>query len=261
MSVSTRTLLALLWILAATPALAAGDALDEADRLARSDRVEDLARAAVLYEAWLSEQPESAQAELGAALVLNKQMAIRTHGNLPLVDGLQDSPANRALWAELAPRALAHARAAQAQDPESAEAAAALANAYMFHASSLGIIQSILRGASGEYREHASRLVEVDPSYDDGLGDYLLASFYLVAPWPVGDGDAALVHYERAAELSPASVRNQYGLGVYWARQGQPERARGYLERVRSLSCTEHTERLFCAWMKGEAQRALAEAR
>jgi hypothetical protein len=187
---------------------------DEADRLAASDRVEDISRAVALYETRLAGAPEDIEARLAAAIALNKVMAIRTNGNLPLVDGLQDTDA----------------RKAQAAKPQSGEAAAALANAYMFHASSLGIIQSILRGASGEYREHATRLATLDPAYDDGLGDYLLASFYLVAPWPVGDDDAALTHYERAARHSPESVRNQYGLG-----------------------------RLFCTWMKQESRRVLEE--
>jgi len=249
-----RGLLGLGMLLVLSPGVARAD---EADRLGASDRVEDLTRAAALYEARLADAPDDVAAHLGAALALNRVMAIRTNGNLPLVEGLQDSDANRALWAELAPRALAHARKAQAAMPGSAEAAAALANAYMFHASSLGILQSILRGASGEYREHATRLVNLDPAYDDGLGDYLLASFYLVAPWPVGDDDAALAHYERALERSPQSVRNHYGLGVYWARENDVSRARLHLERAASLPCTAHSERLFCAWMKDESRRAL----
>ena len=72
-------------------------------------------------------------------------MAIRSNGNLPLVDGLQDTDANRALWADLGQRALDHARAAQKLDPQSPAAAAVLASSYMFYASSLGIIRSIGR--------------------------------------------------------------------------------------------------------------------
>ncbi len=251
-----RGLLALGVAVVVVPSVAQAD---EADRLAASDRVEDISRAVALYETRLAGAPEDIEARLAASIALNKVMAIRTNGNLPLVDGLQDTDANRALWAELAPRALAHARKAQAAKPQSGEAAAALANAYMFHASSLGIIQSILRGASGEYREHATRLATLDPAYDDGLGDYLLASFYLVAPWPVGDDDAALTHYERAARHSPESVRNQYGLGVYWAREGEASRARTHLESAAKLPCTAHTERLFCTWMKQESRRVLEE--
>jgi tetratricopeptide (TPR) repeat protein len=206
----------------------------------------------------LAEPQADFAALLDAAQALNAEMARLTHGNLPLVDGLQDSDANRAIWVERAPRALFYARRAHALRPDSVEAAAALASAYMFHASSLGILRSILQGASGEYREHARRLVELDAAHDDGLGDYLLASFYLVAPWPIGDADAALAHYRRAEELSPASVRNQYGLGVYWARRRAAERAREHFERAVALPCTVHTERLFCDWMKGESTRVLA---
>jgi tetratricopeptide (TPR) repeat protein len=194
---------------------------------------------------------------VATARALNEEMAARTNGNLPLVDGLQDTDAHRAIWTELAPQALEHARKAHALRPDSVDAAATLANAYMFYASSLGIVASILKGASGEYREHANRLVEVDPGFDDGLGDYLLASFYLVAPWPFGGSEEALAHYERAAALSPNSARNQYGLGVYWAREGRRERARPHFDRVVGQPCTEGTERLFCGWMKEESGRLL----
>lgn len=252
--------LLVLLLLSLSPGRVAAQAdasLAEAEQLLASDRPAALLRAAGLFEARLAAGPESARARIGAASALNRVMAVRTHGNLPLFDGLQDGEAERALWSELAPRALAHARRGLALAPESAEAAAALANAYMFHASSLGILRSILAGAAGEYREHAERLAALDPRYDDGLGDYLLASFYRVAPWPVGDAQAALRHYQRAETLSPGSVRNRYGLAVHWAREGDLPRARRAYERVRDEPCTSHSERLFCDWMKAEAQRAL----
>jgi hypothetical protein len=204
--------------------------------------------------------PADFAALLDEAQQLNLEMARLTNGNLPLVDGLQDTDENRAIWAERAPRALDRARRAVALRPDSADAAAALANAYMFHASSLGILRSILEGASGEYRQHARRLVELDPTYDAGLGDYLLASFYLVAPWPIGDADAALEHYRRAESLAPASLRNQYGLGVYFARRDDEDRARAHFERVVRDPCTDGIERHFCDFMKRESARALALA-
>lgn len=219
-----------------------------------------LALAAVLVLATsVSAEPRDFQALLASARALNAEMAERTNGNLPLVDGLQDGPEHRAIWAELGPRALADAREAVALRPDSVEAAAALANAYMFYASSLGILRSILKGASGEYREHARRLVELDPTYEDGLGDYLLASFYLVAPWPLADKDAAFEHYQRAAVISPYSVRNQYGLAVFWARQRDVHRAHRHFEEVATLPCNANTERLFCDWMKQEARRVLGD--
>jgi len=139
-----------------------------------------------------------------------------------------------------------------------APAASALANAYMFHSSSLGILTSILRGASSEYREHAARLVELDPGYDDGLGDFLLASFHLVAPWPVGDSDEARAGYQRALALCPDSVRNHSGVAVYGYREGELPRSREKFPRARSaVYCPR--ERLFCAWMKRESEAVLAK--
>jgi hypothetical protein len=231
---------------------------DEAAGLLESGKLDDLERAAKLYEARAAEHPESFAARLGAAQALNQVMLIRTNGNLPLVDGLQDSDANRALWADLGRRALDHARAAFQMKPDHVGAAALLASSYMFYASSLGIIRSILQGAGSEYQVHAKRLIELDPNYDDALGATLLASFDLVAPWPVHDRDAALAQFERAAQLAPRSVRNQYGLGVFWARDGDPAKARPFFERAATLPCSPHTERLICSWIQETAKRELA---
>lgn len=243
----------LCWEALPRAARAAEDTVDAGD----PSSLEEVASALSRHERALARDPESFAAHLGIARALDVEMAIRTNGNLPLVDGLQDSDENRALWSDLGARALEHARKAHALRPGSTEAAGALAISYMFYASSLGIVRSILQGAGGEYRENAGRLIEMAPAYDDGTGDFLMASFYLVAPWPIGDGDSARSHFERAAELAPASVRNHYGLGVYWARQGDEARARAHFERSRDLPCTQGSERLFCEWMKQQSRRAL----
>lgn len=239
----------------AAPALAGADV--EAVLRESSSR-EELERAAADLEARAAKQPDDFQVRLGASIALTQVMAIRTNGNLPLVDGLQDTDANRAIWADLGKRALDHARAAEKLRPQSPEAAAALASSYMFYASSLGIIRSILQGAGGEYQTHAKRLIALDPKFDDGLGASLLANLFMVAPWPVYDRDAALDQFEKAAQLSPGSVRNQYGLAVFWARDGDAARARTHFDRVVSQPCSANTERLFCDFMKQTARRELA---
>jgi tetratricopeptide (TPR) repeat protein len=252
----SRLAVALAFVAAlAAPALAGAD---EDAVLRESSSREEMERTAAVLEARAVKNPGDFDAQLGASIALTQLMAIRTNGNLPLVDALQDTDANRALWADLGQRALEHARAAAKLRPQSPEAAAALASSYMFYASSLGIIRSIVSGAGGEYRQHAQRLVELDPKFDDGLGASLLANFYLVAPWPVYDRDAALEHFERAAQLAPGSVRNQYGLAVFWARDGDAARARTHFERVASQPCSANTERLFCDFMKQTARRELA---
>jgi tetratricopeptide (TPR) repeat protein len=246
-----------LWL--ATAAIArAAEPVDEAAALLESAKLADSERAVKLYEARVAQNPNSFDARLGAARAQNQVMAIRTNGNLPLVDGLQDTDANRALWADLGRHALDHARVAHELQPKSAPAAALLASSYMFYASSLGIIRSILQGAGTEYRIHAQELSDLDPKYDDALGASLLANFYLIAPWPVHDRDAALEHFERAEQLAPDSVRNLYGFAVFWARDGDPAKARRYFERVVAQPCTPHTERLLCDWMKQTAKRELA---
>jgi tetratricopeptide (TPR) repeat protein len=245
-------------LLAAAALARAAEPPDEAAALLESSQLADLERAASIYEARAKQNPDSFEARVRAAQALTEVMAIRTHGNLPLVDGLQDSDANRAVWADLGSRALGHARAAVALKPEHSGAAALLASSYMFYASSLGIIRSILQGAGGEYKQHAQRLVDLDPKFDDALGASLLANFYMVAPWPVHDRDAALAQFQQAEKIAPASLRNAYAFGVFWARDGDPAQARRYFARVVGEPCTPNTERLFCDWMKQTAKRELA---
>lgn len=254
-----RSLLPALPLLACLALPGAAAPTDGLLELPLSPRLADAERALARAEKEIADDPASYEAQLRISFALNQVLAIRTNGNLPLVDGLQDSAANRLLWSELGTRALGYARQAHAQRPDSIQAASALATSYMFYAASQGIVSAILQGTAGEYRTHAQRLIDMDPAYDDGLGHTLLASLNLVAPWPVRDWAEALRHYERAAELAPDSVRNQYGLGVYWARDGDRARARRHLQRVVSQPCTAHTEQLFCDWMKAEAQRVLSK--
>ncbi|MGH0033536.1 MAG: hypothetical protein ACQGVK_00770 [Myxococcota bacterium] len=238
---------------------AADDGLDEARRLAASTRVDDLMRAAELFEARLERHPEDFAARVGAARALNAALTVRTHANLPLVDRLQDTPENRTLWRTQGTRALEHARRASEQRPESVAAAAELAKSFMYYASSLGIISSIVTGAGRAYLDHARRLVELDPDHDSGLGDFLLGAFFTVAPRPLGSPRRALEHYERAARRAPGSVRNQFSLGVYWARRDEAAKAAACFERAIAMPCVAGTETLICDWIKTEARESLAE--
>jgi tetratricopeptide (TPR) repeat protein len=226
---------------------------------ARSRDFDRFLATAVEFESKLASDPDSYEFNLGAASNLNIAMAVRTNGNLTLFDGLQDSDENRAVWSEYSERALKHARASLRLRPDSGEAAAAVATSYMFYSSSLGILRAILKGAGSEFGENARRVKALDPSYDDGFSDYMLAGFYLVAPWPIRDMDDALVHYEKAVEIGPTSLRNRYGLGVYWSREGDNERARRDFERSLAMPCDNDFDRLFCDFMKSESRRALAK--
>jgi hypothetical protein len=220
-------------------------------------RLDGLATAAARHEALAAEAPEDFGARLGAARALNREMAFRTHGNLPLFDGLQDSGENRALWADLGSRALEHARVAQRIRPTSLDAASQLATAYMFYSSSLGIVKAILKGAGSEYQRHALRVIELDERYDAAVGDTLLAGFFLVAPWPIRDLNESRERYERAARIAPESVRNRYGLAVFSARDGDTETARQQFEEVLAMPCIMDTDTLLCDFMTREARRAL----
>ena len=60
----------------------------------------------------------------------------------------------------------------------------------MFSSSAKGIVQQAVTGASVEYKRIANALLDY-PTHDSCVGCCFLGGFYAVAPWPVGNKDAA----------------------------------------------------------------------
>lgn len=134
------------------------------------------------------------------------------------------------------------------------------------------IVRASLAGSMGGIRSLFSALPEVkrartllleaeriDPEALDGSVYTSLGSLYYQVPGsPIGfgDPDQALVYLERAVELSPDGIDSNFFMGDYWARQGDTEKARRYLERA--LAAKPRPERpLADSGRRAEIQQAL----
>jgi hypothetical protein len=220
-------------------------------------------RAVAAFRGAFAARPGDALLGLDLADALNCVMRIRTDGNALLVEGRNDTPAHRAIWKAMAPEAVRLAAAARAARPDDPRALAVYAEAYMFEASSQGIVEAILRGAAGRYRRNARELIERHPRYENGGGYLLLGSFYFVAPWPLADETKGLALLEQAVAVAARSRRNRYFAGVGAFRTGDFARAAAHLAAVADGTCVTPTERDLCDFVTAEAARLLplAEAR
>ncbi len=112
------------------------------------------------------------------------------------------------------------------------------------------IIRGSLAGAMGGIQSLFSALPEVtaarellleaeqiDPSaLDFSVYTSLGSLYYQVPGFPIGfgDEDMAREYLEKALEASPDGIDANYFMGDYWAKQGEPKRARPYLQRALS---------------------------
>lgn len=214
-------------------------------------------RAHTAFSEALQVQPDDAMAQLKAAEALVCILRIRTHGNLVMFDGTNDTPSHRALWQKLAPRATSLARAGLAKRPADIWARGVYAEAYMYSSSSMGIVEAIVKGAADEYLKNADALIAAKPSYDLASGQIYKASFYTVAPWPIADADKSIHFAREAVRLFPKSTRNHYVLGVIAHRQEKWDEAKAAYQNAMKASCSTRSERDVCGWIRKEVQRAL----
>ena len=56
-----------------------------------------------------------------------------------------------------------------------------------------------------------------------------------MALYRVGEKEAARGHYRRAMAIDPADPAAYYNLGLQFLKEGDPARARSYLEKARRL--------------------------
>jgi hypothetical protein len=218
-------------------------------------------RAVAAARADLAAAPEAPDRQLALADALNCVMRIRTNGNALLVEGRSDTPEHRAIWRAMAPEAVRLARAGRAARPDDAEALSIYAEAYMFDASSQGIVEAILKGAAGEYKRNAQELIDRHPRHENGGGYVHLGSFYFVAPWPLADPEKGQALLEQAVVVAPTSRRNRYFAGVAAYRVQDYARAATHFEAVAAGTCTTPTERDLCDFVTAESRRLAPLAR
>jgi len=209
----------------------------------------------------LATAPDDPQRQVALADALVCVMRIRTNGNALLADGSSDTPEHRAIWRATAPEAARLARAGRAERPDDPWALAVYSEAYMYDASSQGIVEAILKGAAGEYKRNAQELIDRFPRYENGAGYVFLGSFYFVAPWPLSDAKKGQALLEQALTVAPTSRRNLYFTGVAAYRVKDYTRAAMHFEAVANGTCTTPHERDLCAFVTAESERLAPLAR
>jgi tetratricopeptide (TPR) repeat protein len=239
----------------------AAEPVADGDRALAERGISGCERAVESYRLALAAAPDDPELQLKLADALNCVMRIRTNGNALLVEGRSDTPDHRAIWKATAPEAVRLARSGRARRADDAWALSIYSEAYMFEASSQGIIEAILKGAAGEYKRNAQALIDHHPRYENGGGYLHLGSFYFVAPWPLADPEKGLALLEQAIAVAPHSRRNHYFAGVGAFRLEKYPRAAAHFEAVHTGTCVTPTERDFCDFVTAESARLLPIAR
>ena len=135
-----------------------------------------------------------------------------------------------------------------------------LADAYLYHSSSFGILKAIIEGAADRYKKNAKDIMALDKRLDDALGQVFLATFYSGAPWPMRDDDDAIAWINKAIKLKK-SKRNLYYAGVIHHRAEKYKEALAFYEQATPLTCKLSSDRDWCAFMNRELKRAIADAK
>ena len=234
--------------------------LQEGDEiLAGKHDAKSFERAVAIFEAERAKKPGDLDLSLKLCTSLNAVMRAKTQGNLALVNGTSDTPANKRIWGELGKRSHDLCTAVQKARPKDLETALQTAEAYMYLSSSMGIIQAVMSGAANQYKKNADVILALDKRADDDVGDIYHGAFYIVAPWPMNDVKKAREHFAKAAAVAPRSVRNRYyvGLGAY--KDGDFATAEREFVFARDNPCTTKSEIDFCSAIKAQAKLGLDE--
>jgi tetratricopeptide (TPR) repeat protein len=242
-------------------AVGSGRAAEPQARIAAERGLAGCEQAVTALRAELAAAPDDPAIELALADALLCVVRIRTDGNALLVEGGSDTPEHRAIWRQMAPETVALARAAREARPDDPLALATYTEAYMYDASSQGIVEAILKGAAGEYKRNAQALIDRFPSYENGAGYVFMGSFYFVAPWPMSDAKRGRGLLEQALAVAPSSRRNLYFAGVAAYRTKDYGKAAELFEKVAGGTCTTPNERDLCDFVTRESARLAPLAR
>ncbi|MCP4498803.1 MAG: tetratricopeptide repeat protein [Deltaproteobacteria bacterium] len=242
---------------AAAPA-AEADPIAEADVLMKKRGVKNLRKAAAIYKLALDKDPKNIDLMLKRADALNGLMRVQTDGNMVLFDALSDSSKHKKIWKKHAPEALALAKKVVKARPKDTKAKSVIADAFIFHSSSLGILEALMKGDDDEYKFHSKNLIKGKANFEDGLGYLLMASFYTGAPWPISDGDKAVSYAEKMLKVKK-SKRNLYYMAVVHHRNGDKDKALPFYKKALGMKCKLPADRDFCAPIEREIKRAIKD--
>jgi tetratricopeptide (TPR) repeat protein len=242
---------------AAAPPAPPASPVDAADALMKTRKLKSAEEALPLYKAALAKDPENLDLLWKTADCMNMIMRIKTDGNMVRVEGAGDTPAARKVWSTYGADAYAYAKKVATARPKSIEAQATLAEAFMFHSSSFGIIKAITSGVTPEYKANAKTLMTLDAKHEGGVGYSYMVGFNLVAPWPVSDLDEAQENVDKALAIDSKSARNLYYAGLVARKQGDDAKAKDFFERSLKVPCSTPADNDVCAAYRREAKKGI----
>ncbi len=231
----------------------------KAEALMNKRGLRDVETAVKLLRDVHKRDPDDASVQLELADALNTVMRIKTNANALVIDGTLDTPSNKKVWKSVGDEALPLAKSAYSNLPGEVRALAVYADAFMFSASSKGIVKQALSGTAKEYKRIANELRK-HPEWDGAVGLVFLGGLYNVAPWPVGNKQEARKLLSEAAEIAPTR-RNLYYVGVNAYQLGEMERASSYFERALGAACGSDTEADFGDFLLDESRKGLGRAK
>ena len=231
----------------------------EGDDLMGKRVLDSYEKALLKYKSALSQEPDNIDYMIKAANALNHIMRVMTNGNAVKIDGTtQDNEKNKSIWSKYGTEAVKYAETAVKKRPDDQDALCAYAESYMYFSSSYGIIQAILKGAAGQYKDNAFALIKKFPKAEEAVGDIYMGAFYIAAPWPLSDAGESEKHIKKVVELFPVSVGGHYYAAIIAIKGKNYETAEKELHFVLDNECTMGPEHDYCGFLKEQAKKGLA---
>lgn len=139
---------------------------------------------------------------------------------------IEEKAAYRPALIELGGKAVRYSEKAYIENPKGKEALTWYLTSYGYHASGLGILKAILKGAGGKLKKLSQELIEIDDTCSGALGYRMMARFHLSAPFPIGSKKKAVEYAEKSVAKAPDFLINHYWLGEAYLKNGAREKAR-----------------------------------
>ena len=130
--------------------------------------------------------------------------------------------------------------------------------AYTYRTSSKGIVKAAATGDGLTFMKYVKQIVTKYPRFDEGVPHIYDGAFKLAAPWPLRDVSGAVKAFQRAVEVQPRSLRNNYFLGVAHYHNSEFEEAkRRFKYALTEAESRAHTEVDVRDFFMRESKRAL----
>jgi len=230
----------------------------QASGLMKRRGLANVEKACNLLRGALKRDPDNIEVKLELADALNTAIRIKTNANSLVIEGTQDCPAFKKVWATLGAEALPLATDVRKAMPNSVKALAVYADAFLYSSSSKGIIKQALTGVGKKFVAVGKELYK-HPKWDSAVGCAFLGGFYNVAPWPVGSKAKAAKFLGEGATIAPTR-RNLYYVGVNAYQTGDYKKAKTFFSRaLKAPPCKDpsSTEDDIAEFILAEAKRGL----